>query len=293
MKTNLPSIGAALLAVLTLSALITAIPAHAGPGYALSFDGVDDWVDMQAAVIPTSGDFTVECWVRCPTAPNSLREILSQGSSGNAFYIGTDPANNFRLGDTWVSTGLPFPVGGWHHLAVVKSSTNTMVYLDGTNRLNKGSAIANPAAASGLRLGRQYGSIGEYWRGQLDEVRIWNEARSAEQLRANMHQPPTGTEPNLAAYWPFREGLASDTTADASGHGHTGRLLNRPRWVPSPVGWASTLQLLGPNPLTNECHAAFLEPGAIPLASPVSLAAGYFHSLALKARRHGRRLGTQ
>ena len=216
MSNHLPTGAGTLLTAFTLLSL-TAAPAQAGSDFALSLNGANSYVDTGAAVIPASGDFTVEVWANCPVATSSHREILSQGSSGNALYIGTDWANYLRLGDTWSSTGIPFPFGGWHHLALVKSSTNTLLYLDGIHRLSKGTPIANPAAATGLRLGRQYGAIGEYWPGQIDEVRIWDVARSSEEIRTNMNFALTGNETHLMAYWPFGEGPGSATTDDASG----------------------------------------------------------------------------
>lgn len=57
----------------------------------LTFDGTNDWVNtVSGALIPTSGDFTVECWAKCESDPGTYTEMLSQGSSGNAFYIGPD-----------------------------------------------------------------------------------------------------------------------------------------------------------------------------------------------------------
>ena len=43
------------------------------------------------------------------------------------------------------------------------------------------------------------------------------------------------------------------------------------------------LALNEPNPLTNECHTAFVDPGGAVSASPLAIVAGYHHSLALKA----------
>ena len=271
------------LVLLAMALSLASGPVFAGPGYALSFDGVDDYVDMEAGVIPGSGDFTVECWAYCPAAPKAYCHLLSQGSSGNAFYIGTDPNNNFRFGDSWANPGIPFPFAGWHHLAVVKTASETTFYLDGTNRLNKGSAILNPTGASGLRLGRQYGGLGEYWRGAIDEVRIWKVARTAAQIRLLKDKELTGKEANLVGYWPFREGSSSLMTWDVSGHKHGGRLCNRPRWVPSPVGWGPTVRLLGEEQVTHECGVAYPDPGAVVLVSPVGLAAADNYSLALKA----------
>ena len=205
------------------------------PDYGLTFDGVNDYVETSAGEIPTSGNFTVEFWAQCPTAPNSHREIISQCGSGNAFYIGTNPSNNIRLGDTWSNPNpaVPMPIGGWHHFALAKSSTNTLFYLDGVLKSDRGSAISNPAPSTGLRFGRQYGSLdGEYWPGSIADVRIWNRALAATELQ----QPLLGTEANLVAWWQFNE--AAETTCLSGGSTTAvGTLVNGPVWLfPSALG---------------------------------------------------------
>ena len=276
----------ALLAAL-LCHFWTALPAHGGTGYALSFNGTNAYVDMNAAVIPASGDFTVMLWFNCPSAPASYREMLSQGSAGNAFYLGVNPAGIIRAGDTWADTGVSLPVGGWHHLAVVKSSTNTVLYLDGTNGAARGSAIANPAGATGFRLGRQYADNAEYWPGALDEVAVWSRALSAAEIQANRLQTPNLADANLAGYWPLAEGgrvgAPGGITRDASGHGHNGTLVNRPAWVLSLLPNQAQFALVGANLLTNQCHSAFIDPGVTALGVPAAIAGGDFYSLALKA----------
>ncbi len=96
-----------------LGALLLMVAQGMAANNCLTFDGVDDWVSTPdtAVVIPTNGAFTVECWARCPSNSAALTEILSQGSSGNAFYIGTNPSGNIRLGDGWTSTGAAFDFG--------------------------------------------------------------------------------------------------------------------------------------------------------------------------------------
>jgi len=76
----------------------------------LTMNGTSGWVDMHEPVIPASGNFTVECWAECPTATSGNYEILSQGSTGNAFYIG-DTFGYIRAGENWLNTGVPFPFG--------------------------------------------------------------------------------------------------------------------------------------------------------------------------------------
>ena len=59
----------------------------------------------------------------------------------------------------------------------------------------------------------------------MDEVRLWNVARTAEQINSNKGQSLTGFEPGLVAYYRFDE--SSGTTAiDATSNGHDGLLIN-------------------------------------------------------------------
>jgi hypothetical protein len=73
-----------------------------------------------------------------------------------------------------------------------------------------------------------------FFNGMIDEVRIWNGARTAAQLNANKGVCiPAGT-PNLRGYWKMDAGTGA-TAADSSGNANTGALLNAPAWVPSGI----------------------------------------------------------
>ena len=61
----------------------------------------------------------------------------------------------------------------------------------------------------------------ESFNGIIDEVRIWNVARTQQEIQQYMHQQLTGTEPGLVGYWQFNEGTgntAYDKTVNAN-HG--------------------------------------------------------------------------
>jgi hypothetical protein len=260
----------ALLTALALN-LWLATAADAAPNYALSLDGSSGYVDTGAPVIPANGDFSVEAWINC-TSAGAYTEILSQGDSGNAFYIGADSSSHLRIGETWPSTGVAFPVGGWHHLAVVKSSTNTIFFLDGTNLISKGSAITNPSGSSSLRLGRQFGAYGEYWPGAMDDVRIWSRALSAAEIQTNRLQRPTGTEPGLLAAWEFDEGSGTNC-ASLGSFALTNPITGSPNWVPSGVPWPAA-----DNALFFNGAGAYLDAGAalIPASGDFTVACWAF-----------------
>ena len=46
------------------------------PGTALEFDGVEDYVQADTVVIPSSGNFTVSVWAKTVPSPTGLFEIL-------------------------------------------------------------------------------------------------------------------------------------------------------------------------------------------------------------------------
>jgi hypothetical protein len=68
-------------------------------------------------------------------------------------------------------------------------------------------------------------SQGEYFHGKIDEVRLWNVARSPQEIQAAMTLTLTGREPGLVAYWDFD----SQSAQDHSPRGNDGNLLDDAR----------------------------------------------------------------
>jgi hypothetical protein len=85
-----------------------------------------------------------------------------------------------------------------------------------------------------LTIGVDFPGTAEYFPGQLDEIRLWNVARTQQQMQNYMHRPLTGMDTGLVAYWRFDDGSGS-TLSDASVNGNTGTLVNNPTWVLSGV----------------------------------------------------------
>jgi hypothetical protein len=72
-----------------------------------------------------------------------------------------------------------------------------------------------------------YHHSSEHFKGSIDEVRIWNVARSGDQIREYMHRSLTGAEPGLVGYWKFdidRDDTVNNSTAYLN-NGIAGKLL--------------------------------------------------------------------
>ena len=80
-----------------------------------------------------------------------------------------------------------------------------------------------------MEIGRARRPAGQY-DGGLDEVRLWNVARTASAIQATMNTELAGTEAGLVAYWRFNEGLGTSVADDSPGNPRP-TLLAGTAWV--------------------------------------------------------------
>ncbi len=107
------------------------------------------------------------------------------------------------------------------------------------NGVASGSTAANYAAAKAgtqpVLIGK--GSYGDF-KGLIDEVRVWNRARSGSEIKETMNHRLIGDELGLAGYWRFDE-AAGTKVKDLTSNGNHGTLSSDAvKWVASdaPIG---------------------------------------------------------
>jgi len=107
----------------------------------------------------------------------------------------------------------------WHHVALtVRAATRTLtLYLDGVQV----SQTTVPKLSSGntapLQIGRNGPASGKYFQRKLDDLRIWNVARSSSEIAANYRSELQSPAGGLVANWKFNEPsgtIAADSTAN-------------------------------------------------------------------------------
>ncbi|NOY69654.1 MAG: hypothetical protein GXP53_09240, partial [Deltaproteobacteria bacterium] len=224
--------------------LITGTPKAAsspsGSGRALNFDGVDDHVVVtDAASLDLSTTGTMEAWIHV----NSFLDdggIIHKGDvadSSDAAYelkLGTTGANTTLVFTVYDATGTPYSVSSvttldiykwWHVAAVWDSAVPSMtLYINGISDVT-GTTAAARATTGDLHMGSRFTAGADPFNGDIDEVRIWNIARTEAQIRTDMCQKLAGNETGLVAYWRFDK---ADTTTcpDFTGNAHTGTMTN-------------------------------------------------------------------
>jgi len=190
--------------------------------FALSFDG-DDFVEVEDNnTLDIVNTITVEAWVYYRSLTRG--EICVKGNNWEyGIMNGHLEPSIFTSSWNQPQDSRTLDANTWYHVAMVYDGTRIMNYIDavGQNVQN----LTGPMATSdqNVLLGRWYS--GEYLDGYIDEVRVWNTARSQSEIESTMHTELNGDESGLVAYWNFNEGSGS-IAYDQSNNGNDGVLNN-------------------------------------------------------------------
>jgi hypothetical protein len=110
--------------------------------------------------------------------------------------------------------------GRWDHLAGTYDGIRMVIY-------QNGELIGSVAQSQSGRLGDvNFVVLGAGYmpfHGVIDEVRIWNVARSQAEIQADLHRTLIGSEPGLIGYWRLDDGSGQQSVDGTSYHGD-GRL---------------------------------------------------------------------
>jgi len=222
---------------------------HSPPRWHLSLDGTNQFVRIPTNAVPLTGNFTIECWLNLQeNPPLRLNAILSQATEDGwpRFLVGVWPNGEVSVGDVWSHTEAFVPLGGWHHLALVRDSDDTRIYVDGTLKARHGTAIPNPGSAPWTDIGRQLDERRGGLPGGVGEMRIWNIARRQASIRLDNGKAFGPDEPGLLVRYAFdEEGGGDAVNRGSGGAGMTGKLMNGLRGRRTGIAEADTKTNLG------------------------------------------------
>ena len=164
-------------------------------GSALSFDGTSSWVTIaDANSLDLTTGMTIEAWVS-PSSGTAWRAVVLKETSGGLAYAlysannGSRPAGYVHTTtDVGVAGTAAVPLSTWTHLALTYDGATLRMYVNGI-LVKSGSASGAVVTSSGpLRIGGD--SVwGEYFRGLIDEVRIYNRALTGGEIQTDMATP--------------------------------------------------------------------------------------------------------
>jgi len=221
-------------------------------GQALKFDGVDDRVNAGniSAWDLAGTDHSFSLWFKASidnTGSDFLLDRFSGGTPGAGYLISLGTNGRLSLderadgGDSIAKndTSKNYRDNAWHHvIGIVNTSSKTgTLYVDGVNKGSDSYTGNLINQNESLTLGSDSSDSTYIYSGLIDEVRIYNRALSASEVKSLYNQSaskfnktPTNTLTNgLVGHWTFDgadTNWTTNTVVDRSGNGNTGTMTN-------------------------------------------------------------------
>jgi uncharacterized repeat protein (TIGR03803 family) len=192
-------------------------------GRAVRFDGIDDWITIaDSDSLDLDETFTLMAWVK----PEQCLAYALYANEGSTTACRPGGWVNVWGFDRYVVGNSCAAPNEWVHIAATLQGGTIRIYVNGT--LEKSAASRGDVAISDgpLRIGGN-AVWGEYFKGTIDEVRLYARSLSAAEIADDMTTPvvagalaaPSPVNGLVAAY-SFNDG----TAADAAGYGHQGTI---------------------------------------------------------------------
>lgn len=214
------------------------------PATYLNFGNSHDFIDCgdDESLRITGNTITLEAYVKFNSFASQayLGNIINKDqafgpfNSGYMLRAGGNGVVNFALGNSgWNETNSPensISLNTWHHIAGVYDGTTAKIYVDGIEVASQDFTMNIGNAYRNLNIGKDPQFNDRFLDAAIDDVRIWNIARTPIQINVSKNCELQGTEAGLVAYYKFNQGLNANYNPsevqlfDASGSGNDGIL---------------------------------------------------------------------
>ncbi len=217
-----------------------------GTDMALKFGGVNGKIDFSASSVLHLQTMTVELRVLFDTLvedePILVWQVPDVYYYADGFeipfekgllYFELTQNSSYGIGPSCSFTPTSHK---WVNIACTYDGSSIKIYIDGSLAVQE--AYNTPVYYDnnlGFCLGYAYNSYfggPHYFKGAMDELRIWNYARTQEMIDSSMNSKLTGSEPGLVGYWDFNQNSSDTYAIDRTGNGNDGVLVGGIQFVP-------------------------------------------------------------
>jgi len=190
-------------------------------GRALSFDGVNDWVTItDAASLDLINGMTLEAWVYPTVNMTQWATVILKEQPGGGLYElyangdQSQPLTSVTVGGQYqVLSGGPWLLTNqWTHIAATYDGTTQHLYVNGTHVAQRLQTGPIQVSNGPLRLGGN--SVwGEFFKGQIDEIRIYNRALTAAEITTDTTRSVVTSSPPITLVGTQTVGPVTDSNA--------------------------------------------------------------------------------
>ena len=222
------------IAILLIACLLFCLSLRAdAQNHVLSLDGDGDYVEIGVYPDLVPETFTVEVWLNPLVLAASMP--LARGKVGDFSYSFYQFGRTLRMAiqerhadQAFSAAEIRYSIrwpGTWFHASIVFDGTHLTAYFNGIQVGQAEFEGEVTKSDSPLLIGAtpMFEQPEAFFRGLVDEVRIWSKARSQQEIRDTMARKLTGEEEGLVGYWNF-EGQGA-VVVDQTENGHDGVLI--------------------------------------------------------------------
>lgn len=198
------------------------------PGRTINLDG-GECVEVPYSADLNPAQFTVSFWAMVEDGTGTFRSPVTSRSSstGYMFYAGDDDNWQFwcRNGTTTSMkiTGPAVEMNKWTHIAGTYDGSKMTFYVDGSFAGEHWASSFAPNTQYPLRIGggNTEGTPTYFFYGNIDEVSVWNYAKTADEVREGMYNTFSGSESGLVSYWQFNDETLKDSAGSNDGNSYS------------------------------------------------------------------------
>jgi len=177
---------------------------------AMSFNGVDDWVNISSGLSSISGNVTtLSAWIKLKKYDTSGCVLLGTNTRSNAFWQIYSDTTVYLSANKITITSTDFDDDTWRHVVFVSDGINSVFYVNGVQKGSDTGAVASfSTGAKNFVLGEWIGGLGASWtfNGSISQVKVWNRSLSATEVMAlyNSSKPKAfagSSQSGLVGHW--------------------------------------------------------------------------------------------
>ena len=191
-------------------------------GYALDFDGSNDYIDIGSV---GAGIQTISFWIEADNISSRTDHVLDLNGTDFIKIVNGEVTVNNIDSPTYYINGASGnrtigAIDSWYHVAITTSTGINVTDMD---------------------IGRVEGESPEYFDGKIDEVRLWNDIRTASEILTNYTKslPNAFTDANLKLYYKMNSSPSSVVYDYSSSKLHG--TITGASWTNASASWSITL----------------------------------------------------
>ena len=191
-------------------------------GYALDFDGSNDYIDIGSV---GAGIQTISFWIEADNIASRTDHVLDLNGTDFIKIVNGEVTVNNIDSPTYYINGTSGnrtigAIDSWYHVAITTSTGINVTDMD---------------------IGRVEGESPEYFDGKIDEVRLWNDIRTASEILTNYTKslPNAFTDANLKLYYKMNSSPSSVVYDHGSSKAHG--TITGASWTNASASWSITL----------------------------------------------------